>query len=128
MLIFILVSILSGILAGMGIGGGSIFILLCNLFNLLDMNNAKVYNLIMFITAGIFATIFNLKNNNIEKDKLKKIIVPTIFGSIIGIFTIKKINQNLVKNFFYLFMLILGIYEIFSSLINIKKSNNIYKQ
>ncbi len=127
MFTFILISIISGILAGMGIGGGSIFILLCTIFNILDANNAKVYNLIMFITAGIFATIFNIKNNNMDTKNLKKVLFPTVIGSIIGIFIIKHTNENLMKNLFYVFMLIIGIYEIISSLLSIKKSNNMNK-
>lgn len=124
---FILISIISGILAGMGVGGGSIFILLCTIFNILDVNNAKVYNLIMFITAGIFATIFNIKNNNMDTKNLKKVLIPTVVGSIIGIFIIKHTNENLMKNLFYVFMLIVGIYEIISSLLSMKKSNNMNK-
>lgn len=127
MIIFILISIVSGILAGMGVGGGSIFILLCMIFNIMDANNAKVYNLIMFITAGIFSTMFNIKNKNIDLKNLKKVIIPVFIGSIIGIFVIKHTNENMVKNLFYVFMLIIGLYEIFSSLINMKKSNNINK-
>ena len=45
----ILISIVSGVVAGMGIGGGSIFILLTTIFNLLEHKQAQGYNLIMFI-------------------------------------------------------------------------------
>ena len=58
----ILISIVSGVVAGMGIGGGSIFILLTTIFNLLEHKQAQGYNLIMFIVVGIATTIYNIKN------------------------------------------------------------------
>ena len=60
----ILISIVSGVVAGMGIGGGSIFILLTTIFNLLEHKQAQGYNLIMFIVVGIATTIYNIKNKN----------------------------------------------------------------
>lgn len=127
MITFTIITIISGILAGMGVGGGSIFILLSTIFNILELKEAKMYNLIMFIVAGIFATIFNIKNKNIDMKNLKKIMPLTLIGSIVGIFIIKHTDENLVKNLFYVFMMVIGVYEIISSLINIKRSNNINK-
>ena len=40
----------------------------------------------------------------------------------------KYINSEQIKKFFYIFMLIIGIYEIITSLINIKNENNNYKK
>lgn len=127
MITFTIITVISGILAGMGVGGGSIFILLSTIFNILELKEAKMYNLIMFIVAGIFATIFNIKNKNIDMKNLKKIMPLTLIGSIVGIFIIKHTDENLVKNLFYVFMMVIGVYEIISSLINIKRSNNINK-
>ena len=125
-ILFIVIVFVSGIVAGMGIGGGSIFILLTTIFNLLSDNEAKAYNLIMFIVVGISATITNLKNNNIDKSLFKKFLIPVCLGSGIGILIAKKIDENFLKNLFYGFMLLLGVYEIISSLKTIitAKNNN----
>lgn len=121
---FIVVSLVSGIIAGMGIGGGSIFILITTIFNLLEHKEAQGYNLLMFIVAGIAATITNLKNKSIDKSLFKKLIIPVCLGSIVGIFIAKNIDENLLKNLFYGFMLVIGFYEIISSLKNIFKTKN----
>ena len=42
-ILLILISIVSGVVAGMGIGGGSIFILLTTIFNLLEHKQAQGY-------------------------------------------------------------------------------------
>lgn len=123
--VFIFVALFCGIIAGMGVGGGSIFILLTTILNLLEHKEAQGYNLIMFITVGIAATVTNLKNKNIDKSLFKKLIIPVCVGSIIGIFITKNIDENFLKNLFYGFMLVIGFYEIISSLKNIFKAKNI---
>ena len=75
----------------------------------------------MFVIVGIFATISNFKNKNIDKDLLKKLIIPVVLGSIIGIILVKRIDEKILKYIFYGFMLLIGFYEIISSLKNIKK-------
>lgn len=112
----IIISIFSGLIAGMGIGGGSIFILLTTIFHIFEHKEAQSYNLIMFIVVGIFATISNFKNKNIDKDLLKKLIVPICLGSLCGMLLVKLIDEAMLKKFFYGFMVLIGGYEIISSL------------
>lgn len=121
---FILISIISTIIAGMGIGGGSIFILLTTIFNILEHKEAQGYNLIMFIVVGIVTTIYNIKKKNIDVKNLLKLVIPVSIGSITGIFLLKIIDEKILKNCFYLFMVLLGIYEIFSSLKKMCKTKN----
>ena len=120
----IIIAIFSSIVAGMGIGGGSIFILLSTIFNLISHKEAITYNLLMFITSGIAASINNLKNKNIDKILFKKLIIPICIGSIIGSFISKIIDEKFLKKIFYGFMLVLGAFEIISSLKNIIKTKN----
>ncbi len=120
-MLFVISVIVGSILAGMGIGGGSIFVLLLNLFNLSEHTVSIVYNLIMFICVGITATISNLKNKNFDKKIFFKLIIFTIIFSIIGVITSKFIDTKNVKLYFNIFILILSIYEIFSSLKNFSK-------
>lgn len=120
-ILLVIIALFSGIIAGMGIGGGSIFILLTTIFSIFEHKEAQSYNLIMFVIVGIFATISNFKNKNIDKDLLKKLIIPVVLGSIIGIILVKRIDEKILKYIFYGFMLLVGFYEIISSLKNIKK-------
>lgn len=124
MLKIIIISIISGTIAGMGVGGGSIFILLSTIFGIFSQKEAQSYNLIMFIVVGVFASVSNLKNKKIDKKLFKKIIIPLCIGSIIGINVSKNIDEEKIKLYFYIFMLIIGSYEIISSLKNLLKSNN----
>lgn len=120
----ILIAVFSGIVAGMGVGGGSLFILLTNIFNVFSHKEAQSYNLIMFIVVGIFATISNFKNKNIDKKILKKLFIPVCVGSICGMLLVKHIDENFLRYIFYCFMVLIGIYEIISSLKNIFSAKN----
>ncbi len=125
-MILYVIALLSSIVSGMGIGGGSIFIIIATILNLLEQRDAQAYNLVMFVALGIATTIFNLKNKNIDKKLIFKLIIPVCIGSIIGINIAKQISEENLRTYFYIFMLIIGIYEIISSLKNIimAKTNN----
>lgn len=118
---FFIFVIIGSVLAGMGVGGGSIFVLLLNLFSLSEHRASIVYNLLMFIAVGITATISNIKSKNFDKQIFLKLIFCTIAFAILGVITSKFIDEKNLKLYFNIFILILGVYEIFSSLKNMKK-------
>ncbi|MDD2627680.1 MAG: hypothetical protein PHD20_02205, partial [Clostridia bacterium] len=64
------------------------------------------------------------KNKMIDKTLVKKIIPGLIIGSIVGTYFATIINENKLRKYFLIFITIIGIYEIISSLINIKKGKN----
>ena len=112
-------------LSSIGIGGGSIFILLNDIFNVEDHFTSMIYNLLMFIFVGIFASFKNIKIKNFDKNIFKKMILPCLFFAILGAFISTKIEIKNLRKYFSIFILVLGLYEIFSSLKNIKKEKNI---
>ena len=121
---FVIIAFVSSVIASMGIGGGSIFILLSSLFNLFPYKEVKFYNLFMFIITGFIATIFNIKNKKVNLKEIIKIVLPVIFGSMFGIFLLKFIDDNILRNIFYIIIMFFGIYEIISSLIKIKNAKD----
>lgn len=121
---YILISAISCFLAAMGMGGGSLFIILGVMFLDISQKTLQGLNLIMFISSGVTATVLNLKNKMIDKSLSKKIILFLIIGSIIGIYIASKINENKLRKYFLIFITIIGLYEIISSLINMKKEKN----
>lgn len=122
MLFIIFVSI-SSILAGMGIGGGALFIILVTNINNIPQKEAQALNLILFLAVSISATGLNIKQKNINFKIIKKTILFLILGSLIGTEIAKNIDEQKLKCFFSIFMLIIGVYEIISSLISSKKGN-----
>ena len=62
----ILFGFISGIIAALGMGGGTILILLLNLFKNLDQHLIQGTNLIFFIPTSIVAIFMNVKNKTID--------------------------------------------------------------
>lgn len=74
----ILIGIISGVISGIGIGGGTVLIyFLTNIFGI-EQHIAQSTNLIFFIPTSISAIFVNIKNKNIN---LKFAIYVSIFRS-----------------------------------------------
>lgn len=120
----IFISIISAILAGMGIGGGALFVILSTTFLNYEQKEAQTLNLIMFIAVGITATISNVKDKKIDFKISKRIIPCLILGSFIGTSLFNKLNNESLKKYFSIFLVVVGIYEIITSVIRLIKAKN----
>ena len=120
----ILVSVISAILAGMGIGGGALFVILSTMFLDFDQKYAQTINLIMFMAVGVSATISNIKDKKVDFKLVKKILPLLIAGALVGSWVVTKIESKDLKTYFSCFLVAVGIYEIITSLKRIKKTKN----
>ena len=72
----VLIGIVSGIVSGTGMGGGTILIFLLSFILGIEQHTAQATNLIFFIPTSIVAIIVNFKNKNIDT---KQAIIISIF-------------------------------------------------
>lgn len=86
----ILIGIISGIVSGMGMGGGTILILCLSLFLGVEQHIAQGANLIFFVPTSIVTIITNIKQKLI---KWKTGAVVGIFGIIGAIIRCKNISK-----------------------------------
>ena len=123
----ILAGIAGGIVSGLGMGGGTVLIILLSIFGGIEQHIAQATNIVFFVPAAIVSIFLNIKNKII---KWKVAIPLTIFG-IVGAIVGSKIalildTQNL-KRCFGVFLGIIAIYEIFDLIKwykNFKTTNN----
>lgn len=125
---FVVISIISAIIAGMGIGGGTIFVLLSTNFLDVGQKEAQLLNLVLFMAVSFSSTIANFKNKNIDLKIIKKVIPLLVLGAVIGTRLFYKLNNQNLRKYFLYFLVIIGIYEIISSVINLKKEKNNTKE
>lgn len=109
----IIYGIIAGIVTGLGMGGGTILILLLSLFEGLDQHVSQATNLIYFIPTSIAAIIVNIKGKNIDYKLARVTIVFGIVGAIIGAVIAKNISSNNLRKYFAIFILIIAIHEIY---------------
>ena len=109
--LLMLISCLSGIFAGMGMGGGTILIPLLSLFFTVGQHTAQAVNLIAFIPMSIVALVIHFKNKLVRFEKTLLIILPGIATCIIGCYISRLITGDLLKRCFGGFLIVLSIYQ-----------------
>lgn len=123
----ILIGLVSGIVSGTGMGGGTILIFLLSFMLGIEQHTAQATNLIFFIPTSIVAIIVNIKNKNIDLKTATIISVFGILGAIIGANLAIGTDVRQLKKYFGYFLAIIAlheIYTIFSKYIKSKKTNN----
>lgn len=110
----VVISLISGIVSGTGMGGGTILIFLLSFLLGVEQHIAQATNLIFFIPTAIVAIIVNLKNKNID---IKLGIIISLFGiigAIIGAGISINMDVQILKKCFGIFLVIITINEIYS--------------
>lgn len=110
----ILIGIVSGIISGAGMGGGTILIFLLSFVMGVEQHIAQATNLIFFIPTSIVAIIVNLKNKNIDLKLATIISICGVIGAIIGANIAINIDVGLLKKIFGIFLALVAINEIYS--------------
>lgn len=127
----IIFGFIAGNITGLGMGGGTILILLLNVFMNLNQHVSQATNLIFFIPTAIASIITNIKYRNIDFKLSKITIFFGIVGAIIGSNISQKITSNSLKKYFAFFILIIAIhevYQIYKEYKRNKKTHNINKK
>ena len=119
----IIYGVISGIVTALGMGGGTILILLLNIFTNLDTHLIQGINLMFFIPTAILTCVLNWKRNLIDFKISKKIIYSGIIGSILGSLLSFKIDNASLKKYFGIFLILIAIYEIYELILQYKSEN-----
>ena len=112
----ILIGLVSGIVSGTGMGGGTILIFLLTFMRGLEQHIAQATNLIFFIPTSIVAIIVNIKNKNIDLKLATIISIFGILGAIIGANLSIHTNVKTLRKYFGIFLAIIAIHEIYNNI------------
>lgn len=125
----VLIGVISGFISSLGLGGGTILILFLEIFKDVSQHIMQGTNLIFFILSSMVASYINLKNKHIDFESSKWMIFSGIIGAMIGSFFALKLDKNILKKSFGVFLIIIAIIEIYSLIkeyISVKLRNNKY--
>lgn len=118
----VIIGLASGICTGMGLGGGSVLILLLDLFLNFDQHIAQATNILCFVPSAIISIIVSMKNKNIKFKIALPIIVWGIIGSIIGATISSKLNVEYLRKLFGIFLIGISLNEFYSIKVYKKKN------
>ena len=109
----ILFGIIAGIVTGLGMGGGTVLILLLSLFMNLEQHIAQATNLVFFIPTALAAIIINIKQKNVDKKVALKVSIFGIMGAVVGAIVSEQMSSENLKKYFATFILIIALHEIY---------------
>ena len=108
----ILTGFFSGIISGMGIGGGAILIPVLIMTQNISQQMAQGINLTYFIPTAIISLVVHIKNKTVDFKTAGIIGGCGIAGSFVGSFFAVSMSGDLLRKMFGGFLLFVGIYEI----------------
>jgi len=118
----ILAGALGGIVGGMGMGGGTLTIPILTIFLSYEQLQAQGINLIAFLPMSVVALLIHFKNKLVDfKSTWVLALVGCVF-SLFGAIIANNISNSVLKKFFAIFLIGLGIWQLIEMIKN-KKSN-----
>ena len=111
MIWLLLVGFVSGIVSGLGIGGGAILIPALGLLFAFGQREAQNLNLLYFLPTAAVALVTHRKEGNIEKKGLWKLILLGLIGAAAGALIAVRIDAGLLRKGFGVFLFGISAYE-----------------
>ncbi len=121
----VLIGIVSGIVGGLGMGGGTILILLLSLFLNIEQHVAQSTNVIFFVPTAIAAIIVSLKNKNVNLKVAIPIALWGMLGASVGAYISTKMDMYILRKCFGFFLVLIAIYQTYEYIKNKKTHNSI---
>ena len=120
----IFIGVISGIVGGLGMGGGTVLILFLSLFLNVEQHVAQSTNIIFFVPTAISAIGVNLKHKNIDLKIAIPICLWGILGAFVGAGISMKMNMNMLRKCFGIFLILIAIYQTYEYIKDKKRHNN----
>ncbi len=108
--------VLSGVLGGMGMGGGTILIPLLSIFYSVGQHSAQAANLISFIPMATVALIIHIKNKYVEFSHVIYIILTGVLTCFFGYYIAKSMSGEVLKRVFGGFLTCLSVLQFIMTL------------
>lgn len=112
---------ISGVLGGMGMGGGTLLIPLLTLVFNFNQKIAQVVNLIAFCIMAVFVLIVHIKNKLVDVKVAVGFGLVAVVFSCIGAFVANMIKVNVLKVCFGGLLILVAIYEAIEQILLIKR-------
>lgn len=120
MWISILAGLFSGVVSGMGIGGGAILIPVLTILLGVNQHTAQCANLYYFIPTAIAALVIHIKNKSVDFKVVWPIVCFGLLGAAGGSLIAVYVSTASLKKLFAVFLFVMGMQQFFGG----KKQKN----
>ncbi len=108
----VVIGFVSGIISGMGIGGGTILIPALVLLLDIGQQQAQGINLLYFLPTAAVALWTHNKNKNVLWEQVKPIALWGILGAIAGSVVAISLDGEVLRKVFGGFLFLMGVREV----------------
>ncbi len=109
----ILIGLLSGLTASMGLGGGFILIIYLTVFGGVEGLPARAANLVFFLPIALLSVILHGKNKLVEWRIMPPVLVSGVIGAALGTFMGLLIDPRIIEIAFGVLIAVTGVKELF---------------
>ncbi len=109
---FVIAGIASGVIAGMGMGGGTLLIPALTLVLGVSQRGAQGVNMLSFLPAAAVALMIHYKAGRLEIKKSGTAVVFGILGAVLGSLAAGWIQEASLKRVFGIFLMAMAAWEI----------------
>ena len=108
-----LAGLVTGVLSGFGIGGGTLLLIYMAAFAGVPQNVAQGVNLLYFLPTAATALPAHIKNGYIDKQAAVPAIVAGLLGTALAAWIATALDVELLHRFFGGFLIVIGLRELF---------------
>ena len=117
----ILVGVVSGVFAGMGMGGGTFLVPLLSIIFGVEQIICQSTNVICFLVLAVVCTVIYTKDKLINFWVVLCVSVPSVFVSFLCTVLALKVESKTLRIIFASFIILIGIYFLVSSIVSMVK-------
>lgn len=119
----IIVGLLTGAAASMGLGGGFILLVYLSIFTSIPQDIAQGINLMFFLPIALLSIIIHIKNKLIDVRLVGKYLIFGLPCAVVGSFIAGIIDVLLLRKLFGAFLLYIGVNQLYSGCKKVKTEN-----
>lgn len=108
-ILYLVAGFFSGLIGGMGMGGGTILIPALTIFFGVEQHVAQATNLIAFLPMALFTLGVHKKNGLLRTEGLSVLVIPALLTSVAAGFAAALLPSVLLKKLFGAFLVALSV-------------------
>lgn len=105
--------LLTGVLSGLGVGGGTLLMVYMITFAGIDQMTARGINLLYFIPASGGSLYFHIKNRFVDFRAAIPAIICGLLSTALSAYAATLLDEELLRRLFGLFLIVVGVREVF---------------
>lgn len=113
-ILYLAAGFLSGLLGGMGMGGGTVLIPTLTIFLNVEQHVAQATNLVAFLPMSAFSLKVHKEKGLLRTDGVLFVIIPALITSVLTGFLASVLPADILRKLFGAFLILLAVKGVFS--------------